>query len=152
MPIGHSKTIWQHEWHNLVAKFGTKQCKWHDLMTKFWTDLQQIRKCIFTRNTRLILRNIANLMLRNARASQSRLSGQTEQTLLTCVLILISSWRSWTLFMHTHNSKLRYMITIIIVAQNDPIHHQAGIQSGSLVFSPTLEPSNASDFTWWPNF
>ena len=51
------------------------------------------------------------------------------------------------LFMHTFDSKFRYMITIIIVAQNDPIHHQAGIQSGSLVFSPTLEPSNASDFT-----
>ena len=31
--------------------------------------------------------------------------------------------------MHTLDSKFRYMITIIIVAQNDPIHHQAGIQS-----------------------
>ena len=31
--------------------------------------------------------------------------------------------------MHTFDSKFRYMITIIIVAQNDPIHHQAGIQS-----------------------
>ena len=39
------------KWHNLVANFGTKQCKWRDLMAKFWIDLQQIRKCIFNRNT-----------------------------------------------------------------------------------------------------
>ena len=53
------------------------------------------------------------------------------------------------LFMHTFDFKFKYMITIIIVAQNDPIHHQAGIQSGSLVFSPRRtcpEPSPSSLF------
>ena len=28
-------------------------------------------------------------------------------------------------FMHTLDSKLRYMITIIIISQNDPFHHKA---------------------------
>ena len=32
--------------------------------------------------------------------------------------------------MHTHDSKFRYMITIIIISQNDPFYHQAEIQSG----------------------
>ena len=55
-------------------------------------------------------------------------------------------------FMHTFDSKFRYMITIIIVAQNDPINHQAGIQSGSLVFSPRRtcpEPSPSSPSWFW---
>ena len=34
-------------------------------------------------------------MLRVARVSQSRFSGHTEQLLLTCALILISSWGGW---------------------------------------------------------
>ena len=83
MPIGQSKAIWQCKWHNLEANFGTKQCKWRNLMTKFWTSLQQMRKYILKRNTNLIERNIANLKLRNMRASQSRFSSQTEQTLST---------------------------------------------------------------------
>ena len=136
--------------HNLVDNFETKQCKWHHLMTKFWTSLQQIRK--YTQKKYKSDFKKYNLKLRNMRASQLRFSSQTGQTLSTCVLILSSFLKRLDVFMHTLDTKFRYMITIIIVAQNDPIHHQAGIQSGSLVFSPTLEPSNASDFTWWPNF
>ena len=83
MPIGHSKAMWQCKWHNLVANFGTKQCKWRHLMTKFGTNLEQIRMHVFKRNTNLISRNIANLYLRNVRASHSRFSSQTEQTLST---------------------------------------------------------------------
>ena len=69
MPIGHSKAMWQ--------------CKWRHLMTKFGTNLEQIRMHVFKRNTNLISRNIANLKLRNVRASHSRFSSQTEQTLST---------------------------------------------------------------------
>ena len=83
MPIGHSKAMWQCKWHNLVSNFGTKQCKWRHLMTKFGTNLEQIRMHVFKRNTNLISRNIANLKLRNVRASHSRFSSQTEQTLST---------------------------------------------------------------------
>ena len=83
MPIGHSKAMWQCKWHNLVSNFGTKQCKWRHLMTKFGTNLEQIRMLVFKRNTNLISRNIANLKLRNVRASHSRFSSQTEQTLST---------------------------------------------------------------------
>ena len=86
------------------------------------------------------------------RASQLRFSSQTEQTLSTCVLILSSFLKRLDVFMHTLDSKFRYMITIIIVAQNDPIHHQAGIQSGSLVFSPRRtcpEPSPSSPSWFW---
>ena len=32
--------------------------------------------------------------------------------------------------MHTLDSKFRYMITIIIISQNDPFYHQVEIQSG----------------------
>ena len=56
------------------------------------------------------------------------------------------------LFMHTFDSKFRYMITIIIVAQNVPIHHQVGIQSGSHVFSPRRtcpEASPSSPSLFW---
>ena len=81
MPIGHSEAMWQCKWYNLVASFGTKQCKWCDPMTKFWIDLKQIRKCIFDWNAKLILRNTGNLKLTNTRVSQSRSSGQREQTL-----------------------------------------------------------------------
>ena len=44
------------------------------------------QKCIPKRNTNLISRNIANLKLRNMRASHSRFSSQTEQTLSTVIL------------------------------------------------------------------
>jgi len=54
------------------------------------------QKCILKRNTNQIWRNTAHLNLRNATTSQSRFGSQTEQTLSTCVLILISSWRGWT--------------------------------------------------------
>ena len=86
------------------------------------------------------------------RATQLRFSSQTEQTLSTCVLILSSFLKRLDVFMHTLDSKFRYMITTIIVAQNDPIHHQAGIQSGSLVFSPRRtcpEPSPSSPSWFW---
>ena len=83
MPVGHSKAMWQCKWHNLVANFGTRQCKWRHLMTKFGTNLEQIRMHVFKRNTNLISRNIANLYLRNVRASHSRFSSQAEQTLST---------------------------------------------------------------------
>jgi hypothetical protein len=33
-------------------------------------------------------------------------------------------------FMHTLDSNFRYMITIIIISQNDPFYHQVEIQSG----------------------
>ena len=131
--------------HNLVDNFETKQCKWHHLMTKFWTSLQQIRK--YTQKKYKSDFKKYNLKLRNMRASQLRFSSQTEQTLSTCVLILSSFLKRLDVFMHTLDSKFRYMITIIIVAQNDPIHHQAGIQSGSIMFSPRStcpEPSPSS--------
>ena len=136
--------------HNLVDNFETKQCKWHHLMTKFWTSLQQIRK--YTQKKYKSDFKKYNLKLRNMRASQLRFSSQTEQTLSTCVLILSSFLKRLDVFMHTLDSKFRYMITIIIVAQNDPIHHQAGIQSGSLVFSPRRtcpEPSPSSPSWFW---
>ena len=56
------------------------------LMTKFWTSLQQMSKYILKRSTNLISRNVANLKLRNMRASHSRFSSQTEQTLSTVIL------------------------------------------------------------------
>ena len=43
--------MWQCKWHNLVANFGTKQCKERHLMTKFRNNVQQIRKCKFKQNT-----------------------------------------------------------------------------------------------------
>ena len=54
-------------------------------------------------------------------------------------------------FMHTFDPKVRYMITIIIVAQNYPIHHQAGILSESIVFSPrrTCPESSPSSPSWF---
>ena len=128
MPIGHSKAMWQCEWHNLEANFGTKQCKWRHLMTKFWTNLGQIRMCKFKRNTNLISRNIAHLKFRNTITSQSRFSGQREQTLSTCVLILISSWRGWTCSCTPLNPSSGTWSTLLY--QNDSIHHQAEIQSG----------------------
>ena len=73
--------------HNLVDNFETKQCKWHHLMTKFWTSLQQIRK--YTQKKYKSDFKKYNLKLRNMRASQLRFSSQTEQTLSTCVLILL---------------------------------------------------------------
>ena len=120
--------------HNLVDNSETKQCKWHHLMTKFSTSLQQIIK--YTQKKYKSDFKKYNLKLRNMRASQLRFSSQTEQTLSTCVLILSSFLKRLDVFMHTLDSKFRYMITIIIVAQNDPIHNQAGILSGSIVFSP----------------
>ena len=63
-----------------------------DLMTKFCTSLQQMRKYILKRNTNLIARNIANLKLRNMRASQSRFSSQTEQTLSTVSRHLVAKF------------------------------------------------------------
>ena len=44
----------------------------------------KFRKCLFKQNTNLISRNIANLKLTNTTTSQSRFSGQTEQTLWIC--------------------------------------------------------------------
>ena len=54
------------------------------------SDYQEIRTCICERNAKLILRNTGNLKLTNRRASHSRLSSQREQSLSTCVLILVS--------------------------------------------------------------
>ena len=102
--------------HNLVDNFETKQCKWHHLMTKFWTSLQQIRK--YTQKKYKSDFKKYNLKLRNMRASQLRFSSQTEQTLSTCVLILSSFLKRLDVFMHTLDSKFKYMITIIIVSQN----------------------------------
>ena len=96
--------------HNLVDNFETKQCKWHHLMTKFWTSLQQIRK--YTQKKYKSDFKKYNLKLRNMRASQLRFSSQTEQTLSTCVLILSSFLKRLDVFMHTLDSKFRYMITI----------------------------------------
>ena len=62
---------------------------WNQAMQVTWPDGQILnrfatnQKCILKRNTNLISRNIANLKLRNMRASQSRFSSQTEQTLST---------------------------------------------------------------------
>ena len=94
-----------------VDNFETKQCKWHHLMTKFWTSLQQIRK--YTHKKYKSDFKKYNLKLRNMRASQLRFSSQTEQTLWTCVLILSSLLKRLDLFMHTLDSKFRYMITYI---------------------------------------
>ena len=46
-------------------------------------DYREIITCICEWNTKLILRNTGHLKLTNTRASQSRLSGQREQTLST---------------------------------------------------------------------
>ena len=67
----------------------------------------EIQKCIFERNTNLnYLRNTGNLKWRNTRIAQSRFSGHREQTLSTCVLKRLDQ------FMHTLDSKFRYMTTI----------------------------------------
>ena len=34
--------MWQREWHNLVANFGTKQCKWHDHDMTRWPNVESI--------------------------------------------------------------------------------------------------------------
>ena len=72
---------------NVAITFGTNASD-----VTWWANFEQ--KCIFEWN--MILRNTGNLKLTNTRISQSRFSGQREQTLSTGVLILISSWKGWT--------------------------------------------------------
>ena len=56
--MGHSKAMWQCEWHNLVANFGTKQCKWHgQILNRFATN----QKCILKRNTNMISKEISHI-------------------------------------------------------------------------------------------
>ena len=124
MPTGQSKTMWQCKLHNLVANFGTNAKD----VTR-WPNFKPI--CKKSENAYLgeIQNwNIANLKLTNTRISQSRFSGQREQTLSTCVLILISSWRGWTCSCTPLTPSSGTWSTLLY--QNDSIHHQAEIQSG----------------------
>ena len=74
MPIGQSKAMWQCKLYNLVSNFRTYAS---DVT---WLPRNQ-NMHICERNTKLILRNTGNLKLTNTRVSQSRSSGQREQTL-----------------------------------------------------------------------
>ena len=62
----------------------------------WWKEILEIRKCWFEWNTNLFSRNSANLKRRNIWTAQSKFNAHREQTLLTCFLILVSSWRGWT--------------------------------------------------------
>ena len=128
MPTGQSKTMWQCKLHNLVANFGTNAKD----VTR-WPNFKPI--CKKSENAYLgeIQNwNIANLKLTITKISQSRFSGQREQTLSTCVLILISSWRGWTCSCTPLTPSSGTWSTLLY--QNDSIHHQAEIQSGGLCF------------------
>ena len=121
MRTGQSKAMWQCKLHNLVANFGTnaRDVTW-------WPNFEPICKKSENAYLEEIQNwNIANLKMTNTRISQSRFSGQREQT---CVLILISSWRGWTCSCTPLNPSSGTWSTLLY--QNDSIHHQAEIQSG----------------------
>ena len=103
----HSSPGWDSEREPCVlTNFGTKQCKWFHLMTKFWNILQQMTKYLPQRNTNLISRNIANRKLRNTTTSQSRFSGQKEQTLpILCVIHLLTMLSSIATTINMSKSK-----------------------------------------------
>ena len=117
--------MWQCKLYNLVANFRT------NASDVTWSPRNQNMQCEW--NTKLILRNTGNLKLRNTRASQSRLSVRESRLCWLCPDLCVFPKRL-DVFMHTFDPKVRYMITIIIVAQNYPIHHQAGILSESIMF------------------
>ena len=84
MPIGQSKAIWQCKLFNLVANFRThaSDVTWlprnqnMHMWKKYKTDFKKYWK--------------SEIDKERQRASHSRLSSQREQSLLTCVLILVS--------------------------------------------------------------
>ena len=121
---------WQHfllangRWHHLVAKFATNSSG----PKSDWTFLE-IRKWWFDRNTNLIFGNTAHLKWRNIWTCQSRFNSQREQTLSTCVLILISSWRGWTCSCTPMTTPSSGTWSTFLF-QYDFIHPQAEIQSG----------------------
>ena len=137
MRTGQSKAMWQCKLHNLVANFGTntRDVTW-------WPNFEPICKKSENAYLKEIQNwNIANLKMTNTRISQSRFSGQREQT---CVLILISSWRGWTCSCTPLNPSSGTWSTLLY--QNDSIHHQAEIQSGEacVLISPRRTCPQAS--------
>ena len=142
MRTGQSKAMWQCKLHNLVANFGTnaRDVTW-------WPNFEPICKKSENAYLEEIQNwNIANLKMTNTRISQSRFSGQREQT---CVLILISSWRGWTCSCTPLNPSSGTWSTLLY--QNDSIHHQAEIQSGeACVLTKEDMPSSFSYASWWP--
>ena len=100
---------------------------WNEVQI-WWKEILEIRKCWFEWNTNLFSRNSANLKRRNIWTAQSKFNAHREQTLLTCFLILVSSWRGWTCSCTPMTPRSGTSSTLL--SQNDFIHHQADIQNG----------------------
>ena len=112
MPIGQSKAMWQCKWRNLVANFGTNA---RDIT--WWPNFEPICKKSENAYLEEIQNwNFVNLKFTNTRMSQSRFSGQREQTLSTSHKIYIVS-RFFSHFIHTIDTNYMKLISVRKIIQ-----------------------------------
>ena len=137
MPIGHSKAMWQREWHNLVANFGTKQCKWHDHDMTRWPNVESIcnksEMHTYSKEIQIWFQEILHIwsleiqqhLSQDLAVRESRPCGHVSWFWFLPQEVRRVQAHSWLqVQVHDHWSTL--------LCQNDSIHHihQAKIQSG----------------------
>ena len=134
------------KWCQVMVKQTLSFVHWNEVQI-WWKEILEIRKCWFEWNTNLFSRNSANLKRRNIWTAQSKFNAHREQTLLTCFLILVSSWRGRMCSCTPMTPRSGTSSTLL--SQNDFIHHQADIQNGEdcvLIKKDMCSPTSPSWF------